>query len=50
MKLCRYLDRLGEAEGHLLIFDRRKTRSWADKFDIKEVAGPRGQRVYVFGA
>ncbi len=48
-QLSRYLDGLGEAEGHLLIFDRRKGRSWADRIVIKEVGGSGGQRIYVFG-
>lgn len=43
-----YLDRLGETEGHLVIFDRRQGRSWADKIAIREVGGLRGQRIYLF--
>jgi hypothetical protein len=30
-QLGRYLTRLGEASGHLIIFDRRPKRSWAKK-------------------
>ena len=49
-RLSAYLDRLGEAEGHLVIFDRRKQVSWADKVFIHESAGPSGQRIHVFGS
>jgi hypothetical protein len=48
-QLSGYLDRLGETEGHLVIFDRRKGVGWTDKVFIKEAAGPAGQRIYVFG-
>ena len=50
LQLCGYLDRLGEPEGHLVVFDRRKQVSWANKIYIEEQAGPRGQRVFVHGA
>lgn len=49
-QLCAYLDRLGEAEGHLVVFDRRRRVRWADKIFIEEHAGPAGQRVFVHGA
>ena len=48
-QLGQYLDRLGEAEGHLVIFDRRKGVSWAEKVYLHEAAGPGHQRIYVFG-
>lgn len=34
----------------LVVFDRRKRVPWADKVFLEEVAGPGGQRVFVFGA
>ena len=50
LQLSAYLSRLGEPEGHLFIFDRRKGESWADKLYIKEAAGPASQRIHVYGA
>ncbi len=37
-------------EGYLVIFDRRTSVTWADKIYLKEMAGPRGERIHVFGA
>jgi hypothetical protein len=50
LQLSRYLERLGEQEGHLILFDRRKRVGWADKVFIREAQGTGGQRIYVFGA
>jgi hypothetical protein len=49
-QLCTYLDRLGETEGHLLIFDRRKTMPWASKLFLEEIEGTSGQRIFLYGA
>ena len=49
-QLSRYLDRLGESEGFLVLFDRRKTIPWSERIFIGEAAGPAGQRIHVFGA
>lgn len=43
-----YLQRLGEPEGFLVIFDRRRGRRWDDKIDLREAAGTGGERLYVF--
>lgn len=48
-QLSGYPDRLGLAEGHLVVFDRRRGARRGDKIFIEERGGPRGQRVYVFG-
>lgn len=48
-QLSGYLDRLGESEGHLVLFDRRRAVGWADKIFIHEAEGSSGQRIYVFG-
>jgi hypothetical protein len=47
-QLSRYLDHLGEPEGHLVIFDRRRTVSWGEKISIEEAASPAGQRIFLF--
>ncbi len=47
-QLSAYLQRLGESEGFLVIFDRRRGRSWADKLDLREIAGTGGERIYLF--
>jgi len=48
-QLSRYLDRLRMNEGYLVIFDQRPDRSWDDKLYEKDVAGPKGQKIHVFG-
>ena len=50
VQLGGYLDRLGRAEGHLVLFDRRPRVSWAERIYIEEHAGLGGQRIYVYGA
>ncbi len=40
---------MGESEGHLILFDRRKGQSWADKIYLRESAGTGGERIFVFG-
>jgi hypothetical protein len=47
-QLSAYLQRLGEPEGFLVIFDRRRGRRPDDKVDLREVAGTGGERIYVF--
>jgi hypothetical protein len=49
-QLSRYLDRLGLPEGYLVLFDRRPEVSWEDKLYEKELEGPGGKRIVVFGA
>ncbi len=49
-QLSGYLERLGEREAYLVLFDRGLRRSWADKIYIKEVEGLHGERLHVFGA
>jgi hypothetical protein len=49
-QLSRYLQRLGEYEGYLIVFDRRAGRSWEAKLFEQEHTGPQGQRIHVFGA
>jgi hypothetical protein len=49
MQLSGYLDRLGMQEGFLIIFDRRPERTWAEKLYEKEVEGPRGHGIHIFG-
>lgn len=49
-QLSRYLDRLGEPEGYLVLFDRRAGVPWSERLFIREAAGTGGQRIYVFGA
>lgn len=48
-QLSRYLQRLGEQEGYLVLFDRVSGRSWEEKLYEQECAGPEGQRIHVFG-
>ncbi|MBM3224758.1 MAG: ATP-binding protein [Candidatus Tectomicrobia bacterium] len=48
-QLSRYVQRLGEREGYLVVFDRRAIRSWEEKLFEQEHAGPEGQRIHVFG-
>jgi len=48
-QLSRYVQRLGEHEGYLVVFDRRAIRSWEEKLFEQEHAGPEGQRIHVFG-
>lgn len=40
--------RLGEPEGFLVIFDRRKGVPWSQKLALREAATPDLQRAYVF--
>jgi len=47
-QLARYLDRLGLKRGYLVIFDRRKTKSWEEKLYWKEVEYE-GKRIAVVG-
>lgn len=49
-QLCRYLDHLGEKEGYLVLFDRRKKQSWKKKIFQQDVHGPSGKVVHVYGA
>jgi hypothetical protein len=49
-QLGRYLTRLGEPEGHLFLFDRRRGVPWSERLFLREAATPEGHRVYVFGA
>jgi hypothetical protein len=48
-QLSRYLERLGEEEGYLVIFDRRAGVSWQDKLFERQAVGTGGQRIHVFG-
>ena len=48
-QLSRYVDRLGEQQGYLILFDRRKGRTWEDKLYECEAQGPGGQQIHVFG-
>jgi hypothetical protein len=48
-QLSRYLERLGESEGYLILFDRRKNISWDEKIRIAEVEGPGQRRIHIFG-
>jgi len=47
-QLNRYLDRLGLERGYLVIFDRRKTKSWEDKIYWKEMEYE-GKQIAVVG-
>jgi len=48
-QLGRYLDRLGESEGYLVVFDRREGRTWEEKLFEKTLEGPGGQVIHLFG-
>jgi hypothetical protein len=48
-QLSGYLQRLGESEGYLVLFDRRKGPSWDKKIYLHETAGSGGERIFVFG-
>lgn len=48
-QLSGYLDRLGEREGYLLLFDRRKDTRWADKLFEAEASSGGGQKVHILG-
>ncbi len=43
-----YLTRLGESEGYLVLFDRRKGISWDEKLQLHEATGPGLRRIHVF--
>jgi hypothetical protein len=49
-QLSRYLDRLGEDEGWLVVFDPRDTVSWEEKLYDQQQAGPDGKTIHIFGA
>jgi len=48
-QLSRYLQRLGEQEGYLVLFDRVSGKSWEEKLYEQECEGPQGQRIHIFG-
>ena len=48
-QLSRYLRRLGEQEGYLVLFDRMSERDWEEKLYEQECEGPQGQRLHAFG-
>ena len=48
-QLSGYLLRLGEPEGYLVLFDRRRSVSWSEKIYLHEAAGVSCQRIFVFG-
>ena len=48
-QLSGYLDRLGEREGYLLLFDRRKDTRWADKLFEAEASSGGEQKVHILG-
>jgi len=48
--LSAYLDRLGEPEGFLVLFDHRRGVSWAERLYIRETEGTSGQRIFLIGA
>jgi hypothetical protein len=47
-QLARYLDRLGLAEGWLVMFDLRKTISWEERLYIRDVEHA-GKRIHIVG-
>ena len=49
-QLCGYLEQLGEREGWLVVFDRRKGVSWSERILERVLEGPRGEVIHLFGA
>jgi len=49
-QLSAYLDRLGEEEGWLIVFDPRDTLTWDEKLYDKTLQGPGGKVIHLFGA
>jgi len=49
-QLSAYLDRLGEDEGWLIVFDPRDTLTWDEKLYDKQLQGPGGKLIHLFGA
>jgi hypothetical protein len=47
-QLARYLDRLGDAEGWLVVFDQRPGRTWEERTWTREVEVD-GKRLHVVG-
>jgi hypothetical protein len=45
-----YMDKAGASEGHLVVFDRRPERSWAEKLYRVAKTDPRGREIAVWGA
>jgi hypothetical protein len=45
-----YLDKAGAGEGHLILFDRRPERSWADKLYRRTELDTKGRPIIVWGA
>jgi hypothetical protein len=45
-----YLDKAGAEEGHLILFDRRPERSWADKLYRRSELDAKGRPIIVWGA
>ena len=44
-----YMDRFNASEGHLLLFDRRKDKSWDERLWVKQETAPDGKKVTVWG-
>ena len=44
-----YMDRFQAPEGHLLIFDRRKGKSWEERIWVKHETAPDGKAITVWG-
>jgi hypothetical protein len=44
------MDKAGAAEGHLILFDRRRERSWEEKLYRRAERDPRGREIGVWGA
>ena len=45
-----YMDKCAATEGHLILFDRRPDRAWAEKIYRREEREPRGRAIQVWGA
>ncbi len=48
-QLSKYLSRLNEQEGYLIIFDRRKEKTWEEKIVEREEMGTEGKNIFLFG-
>lgn len=49
-QLNAYLDRLGEDEGWLVVFDPRETQTWEQKLYDKTLESADGRVIHLFGA
>jgi len=49
-QLSAYLDRLGEEEGWLVVFDPRTTLTWEEKLYDKQLTGTNNKLIHLFGA